>query len=81
MSKFYTNSSKSYPKRLPWRIRLSDGSTRTDPSTFTAEEIADAGFIEVESPPEVLDGKILAWSGTNWQIIDAPPNSNIDPGI
>lgn len=33
------------PQELPERIRLSDGTTRTDSSTFTEKEIADAGFV------------------------------------
>lgn len=40
-----------YPTTLPNRIRLSDGSTRTEPDTFTDEEIADAGYVLVSDPP------------------------------
>jgi hypothetical protein len=40
------------PAPLPFRIRLSDGRTRTDPATFTAEEIADAGYIEAPAKPD-----------------------------
>ena len=36
-----------YPTDIPERIRLSDGSTRTDSSTYTEEEIADAGYVYV----------------------------------
>ena len=32
------------PAPLPFRIRLSNGFTRTEPASFTAEEIADAGY-------------------------------------
>lgn len=32
------------PEPLPFRITLPNGFTRTDPSTFTEEEIAAAGF-------------------------------------
>ena len=56
----------NYPKQLPDRIRLSDGSTRTDKSTFTDEEIADAGYIAVDNKP--------AYSGdiekVEWNIVD-----------
>lgn len=38
----------STPNHLPLRLRLADGSTRTDPTTFTDEEIADAGYVYVE---------------------------------
>ena len=40
------------PQELPERIRLSDGRTRTDPSSFTAEEIKDAGFTGPYERPE-----------------------------
>lgn len=41
------------PKRLPLRIRLSDGTTRTNPDTFSDQEIADAGFIGPIPIPEI----------------------------
>ncbi len=40
------------PQELPERIRLSDGRTRTDSSTFTNEEITDAGFTGPYEIPE-----------------------------
>lgn len=33
-----------YPKVLPNRLRLSDGTTVTDVTTFTDEQISDAGY-------------------------------------
>ena len=61
----------SYPNQIPFRIKLSNGLTRTDPSTFTPEEIADAGYITVEDPPaSILDTQILEWTGTDWNIRD-----------
>lgn len=61
----------SYPNYIPFRIRLSNGLTRTEPSTFTPEEIADAGFIAVEDPPaSIPDTQILEWTGTDWNIRD-----------
>lgn len=33
------------PAPLPFRIRLSSGFTRNEPASFTAEEIADAGYV------------------------------------
>lgn len=61
----------SYPNQLPFRIKLSNGLTRTDPSTFTPEEIADAGYITVEDPPaSIPDTQILEWTGTSWNIRD-----------
>lgn len=40
------------PQELPHKIRLSDGRSRTDSSTFTEEEIAEAGFTGPYEKPE-----------------------------
>jgi hypothetical protein len=61
-----------HPTTLPFRIVLSNGRTRTDPSTFTTEEIADAGYFAVEHPPQVDYPNKLEWTGTEW--IVRPPN-------
>jgi hypothetical protein len=53
---------KQYPSVIPFRIKLSDGRTRTDPSTFSPEEIADAGYIEVSNKPEELPNQVVFWS-------------------
>ena len=59
-----------YPTQLPNRIRLSDGSTRTDPSTFTDAEIADAGYVSVSDPPEYdSDTQKINWNGTAWEVV------------
>lgn len=71
MSTLYTKNG-SNPARPPWRIRLSDGSTRTDPSTFTDEMIADAGYTVVPDRPEEVEDKIVLWNGTDWYYEDAP---------
>ena len=65
---------KQYPSVLPYRIKLSDGRTRTDPSTFAPEEIADAGYIIVDNPPSVEYPNKLEWDGENLQWIIRPPN-------
>ncbi len=54
-----------YPQALPERIRLSDGMTRTKSSTFTAEEIADAGYVAVVEPSYDRTTHTLSWDGTN----------------
>lgn len=60
----------SYPRPLPFRIKLSDGRTRTDPSSFTTEEIADAGYIAVANPPEISSTQVLEWfpSTLEWNV-------------
>ena len=59
-----------YPTELPFRIRLSDGSTRTDPTTFTPEDILDAGYIEVQDPPAINEYQSLSWDGIQWIVRD-----------
>ena len=59
-----------YPTSLPERIRLSDRSTRTDSSTFTEEELTDAGYIGAGDPPS-FDGDTqkVIWNGTAWEVV------------
>lgn len=59
------------PQPLPNRIVLSNGQSRTDRTTFTAEEIADAGWVQVPAPPPVLYPNVLDWSGVEW-VVRAP---------
>lgn len=40
------------PQQLPNKIRLSDGTSRTDVSTFSESELADAGFTGPYVKPE-----------------------------
>lgn len=58
---------------IPFRITLSDGSTRTDPSSFTDEEIADAGYVEAPPKPSYnSQTQTLSWESEsiNWVISD-----------
>lgn len=61
-----------YPAFLPFRIHLSDGRTRTDSSTFTPEEIADAGYFPVDNPPTIEPNQVLEWNGQDllWAVRD-----------
>ena len=59
-----------YPSSLPERIRLSDASVRTDSSTFTDEEIADAGYVAAgDAPAYDSDTQRLIWNGTAWEVV------------
>lgn len=57
----------SYPQPLPFRIRLSNGMTRTEPNTFTAEEIADAGYTAVPPMPVPNSVQVIEWNSSNSQ--------------
>ena len=63
----------NYPiETLPHRIRLSDGSTRTDSSTFTADELSSAGITTVSDPPDYnSDTHKLTWDTTDieWEVV------------
>jgi hypothetical protein len=63
-----------YPAPLPHRIILSNGLSRTDNTTFTAEEILDAGYVDVDQPPTVEYPNRLEWAGTEWLV--RSPNEN-----
>ena len=64
----------SVPGPIPFRIRLSTGGTRTDPTSFTAAEIADAGYVEAPEPPEYdpTTQRPPEWDGEHWTIADIP---------
>lgn len=69
--KLYTKNG-SYPQPLPYRIRLSNGTTRTEPETFTEEEIADAGYTAVPDMPVSNSVQVVEWDSknSNWNIRD-----------
>lgn len=59
-----------YPTTLPEKIRLSDGSVRTDSSTFTSDELTDAGYVAAgDSPAYDSDTQKLIWNGTAWEVV------------
>lgn len=64
----------AYPTQLPNRIKLSNGFTKTDKSTFMEEEILDAGWIKVDNPPIVTYPNKLEWSGSSYTWIVREPN-------
>lgn len=64
------------PTILPNRIKLSNGFTRTDKSTFTAEEIADAGWILVDNLPVVDYPYKLEWNGETLSWYSREPNTS-----
>ena len=59
-----------YPTSLPERIRFSDGSTRTDSSTFTNEELTDAEYVAAgDSPSYDSDTQKVIWNGSSWEVV------------
>ena len=73
----YANGSLP-PAPLPDRITLTDGRVRSDPTTYTDEEIADAGYLPVEPPPTcAIDQEVIWTAGQDgvpgWQVIARDP--------
>ncbi|WP_050743847.1 MULTISPECIES: DUF4376 domain-containing protein [unclassified Shinella] len=64
----------SYPAALPASITLSNGFIRTDPSSFTVDEIADAGYVEAPAQPDYDPAtEQLGWDGEVWTVTTLPP--------
>jgi hypothetical protein len=64
----------SMPAPLPFRITLPSGFTRTDPGTFTQDEIAAAGYIGPIVPPgHNPETEYLAWVGGEYRVETLPP--------
>lgn len=62
------------PAPLPFRITLPNGFTRTDPTTFTEDELSLAGFTGPYTEPSYdLETQGLMWTGTAYEIISIPP--------
>ena len=67
---FYSHNNQYPVDTLPNRIRLSDGSTRTDSSTFTTSELTSAGIVTTTNPPSYnSDTHKLTWDGSDWQVV------------
>lgn len=61
------------PAPLPFRIRLPDGRTRTNPASFTPEEIAGAGFVAVDPEPALGVNQVVTWGDGDWVVRDKTP--------
>lgn len=73
MNENFYSFRRNIPSKLPFRIRLSDGLTRTDPSTFTDEEIADAGYVLSQEKPLINENtQVCVWDmdTVSWVIRD-----------
>ena len=60
------------PAPLPFRITLPDGRARTDPTSFTEAEIADAGYVPALARPEHHEETqhTPEWDGVAWLVRD-----------
>lgn len=73
MTQLYTRAG-SWPAPLPASITLAGGFIRTDPSSFTPDEIADAGYVVAPEQPEYDPlTEQLGWDGEAWTVTALPP--------
>lgn len=71
----------NYPQPIGNRIRLSNGKTRTDSSTFTEDELSDAGYQlapDIPSKPDNVTFCKLEWNGTDWEYRVEPTITEIE---
>lgn len=73
MTQLYSKSG-SHPAPSPSRLVLPDGRTRTNPASFTTEELASAGYVLApEKPAYDPTTQSLSWGGSDWVVADLPP--------
>lgn len=58
------------PNVKPFRLRLSDGSTITNP---THEQLLDNGWLVAPDQPDYSYPQTLLWNDTNWLVLDPGP--------
>lgn len=66
----------AYPAPLPFRVKLSDGNTRTDPEQYSQDPavMADIGAALAPAKPAYDPAtQQLGWDGTNWAVEAMPP--------
>lgn len=64
----YSHLGKS-PVSLPHRLRFADGTTRTDVSTFTADELERAGYSGPYQRPEYDPAtEVVDWDGSQFVV-------------
>lgn len=62
---------QQWPQELPFRVRLADGGSRTDPETFTPSELTEWGYTgPYEKPPYDPQTQKLEWTGTEFIVVD-----------
>ena len=72
-----------YPDILPNRIRLSNGLTKTDKTTFTDSDLLDAKYFPVADkplPPDSADFAVVEWDGGNlrWNTRTTPTDAETE---
>lgn len=61
-----------YPVKIPERLRLPNGATRTDSATYSATEIELAGYVPVEIPEYDPITEQIVWLGDRFVVNQIP---------
>ena len=62
---------RNTPQPLPEKVTMPNGFTRTDSSTFTAEELAEWGYVAAPDKPSYNDNfQKCLWVNTEWVVSD-----------
>ena len=86
----YRNLSTGRIEPLPWRVRMPDGSTRTDPSQWAndPEALAASGFVVTErtpeddiAPPQPTPATLSARQVRLWMVRNGVSLSAVDAAI
>jgi hypothetical protein len=60
---------QAWPQELPFRVVTPDGGSRTDPCTFTTEELVAWGYTGPYTRPEYdRNSEVLEWTGTAFNV-------------
>jgi hypothetical protein len=60
---------QAWPQELPFRVVTPDGGSRTDPATFTTEELVAWGYTGPYTRPEYdRYSEVLEWTGTAFNV-------------
>ena len=60
---------EALPTTLPYKIRLSDGTVRTDVSSFTDEELTDVGYTGPYTVPSFKNGQRVVWNSSDLKYV------------
>jgi hypothetical protein len=68
---YYSYNTQVPVHSLPHRIRLADGSTRTNNTTYTEDEIISAGYaIITQEKPVPSRFQKVEWTGIEWVLLE-----------
>jgi hypothetical protein len=68
MTNLYSHN-QAWPQELPFRINTPEGTTRTDPTTFSVEELTAWGYTGPFTAPQYdKHTEVLEWTGNTFNV-------------